>query len=221
MASQISSQSSPLDLPGIPALVGAINLHEWKDMLTSTLCCRELERYIMEDIPEPEGSRKQKAWKRERATANLLIKSSLSKVRTVLQNAGWDPEVQNPKYHFDFVLREIAKTPDTLAGDVVLEFTHIDRAQFGSLAAYQSRVIYLRRRLTELDCAVSEKMCIWVTINGLKGRYSRWYNSLARAMNTNTLSWDSLMQEMTARAIKEHPTQPLSSPAKEQDMNSS
>lgn len=184
-------------------------------MLTSTLCCRELEHYITEDVPEPEGGRKQKAWRRERATTSLLIKSSLSKVRTVLQSAGWDPEIKDPKYHYDFVLREIAKTPDTSAGEVVDEFAHIDRSQFDTLAAYQSRLIFLRRRLFEVDCAVSEKMCIWVTINGLKGRYSRWYSNLARAMATNALSWDTLMQEVTARAIKEQPAQQLSSPDKE------
>ena len=203
------------NLPEIPALLGAINLPEWKDMLTSALCCRDLEEYIIEDIPEPENAKKQKAWKRERATVTLIIKSSLSKVRSVLKNVGWDPEITDPKYHYDFVLREIAKTPDTSAGEVVLEFTRIDRSQFDSLAAYQARLIYLRRRLAELDCAVSEKMYIWVTIIGLKGRYARWYLNLTRAMATNTLTWDSLMQEMTAKAIKEQPSQTMGSPMRE------
>lgn len=215
MADAGLSPSMTRDLPEIPALLGAINLPEWKDMLTSALCCRDLEEYILEDIPEPDHAKRRKVWKRERATVTLIIKSSLSKVRSILQNAGWDPEATDPKYHYDFVLREIAKTPDTSAGDVVLEFTRIDRSQFDTLAAYQARLIYLRRRLAELDCTVSEKMCLWVTIIGLKGRYARWHLNLTRAMATNTLTWESLMQEMTSKAIKEQPPQMMGSPMRD------
>jgi transposase InsO family protein len=78
------------------------------------------------------------------------------------------------------------------------------------MQTFQNRLQFLRRRLEQLDCTMSPKLYLWVTINALKDSYPRKYEFLVRDMEKDSLTWEALMEELAKEDSKEKTTLLLS-----------
>ncbi|OIW25098.1 hypothetical protein CONLIGDRAFT_684972 [Coniochaeta ligniaria NRRL 30616] len=96
--------------------------------------------------------------------------------------------------------------------DVGHEFTHTVPAEFTTFNTYRVRVLYLKRRLGEVDCVVRDKPAVWTVVNALRDYDSEWYRVLVGKMAGGDLvvsggAWD-VPQKATETEIASSSTTP-------------
>ncbi|KAK1771454.1 hypothetical protein QBC33DRAFT_154695 [Phialemonium atrogriseum] len=179
------SEEIRYDIPKVPLLKGEENLEEWDQLLKLALNLLNLEEYIEKEHPfTPET-------KSKRTMVLFILSSSLTHVRSQLKNAGWDATdaKMDPKKLYDLVHRAIPRVSEGAAGQLMKQLCEIKRVNFDSMAKFQDRVQYLKRRLQEMGCGMEEKAMMWIVINGLEG-YENLQRFLIRDLNAGTLDWE-------------------------------
>ncbi|KAJ9139214.1 hypothetical protein NKR23_g8113 [Pleurostoma richardsiae] len=189
--------------PNIPFLLGTKNLEEWKNKIMHAMAYNNLERHMRDYIAQPGGAAEAAVWHRERLNARILIKTSLALIRDMLVAEGWDEDEPDPKLLFEAIGDLTAAMDELPVSTLMNELCHIDCLDFSSLAKYQSRAVFLKHILAQMDCSFSDTALTWVVINGLENKYPRWYQDLCRAMAAGSLDWEKLMRAISTRAIKE------------------
>ncbi|OIW27133.1 hypothetical protein CONLIGDRAFT_682212 [Coniochaeta ligniaria NRRL 30616] len=193
---------SGVTLPPIPALRGEENPQEWKSLLLHTLEFHNMASCVLKTSAEVSKTNREKAY------AFILILQSISQVRDRLANAGWDFNTmdQDPKDLYDLILRTIPNTGAAVSnawaivGGFVHNFTHTKPSKFTSFEAYHAYVQYSKQCLSEVNCAVPDKLAICIVLNALKEYNLKWYSMLARQVPG--LTWSQLMQEMGREALR-------------------
>jgi hypothetical protein len=190
-----------VEFPKIPQLCGEENLQEWKQILRQTLRVYGLIQYVDPGIAEPADPVEKALWEKQRAQVILLMLGSFNYIQLKLLNHGWDPDEQNPKLVYDLVLKAIPAMSEDAVGELMLEWSRMERKNYDSMEKYQNRLQFLRRRLKELDCDVGDNAAMWIVLNGIRDYDLRKF--LVRDLYNKTLTWENLMLEISAEAAKE------------------
>jgi hypothetical protein len=195
-------------LPELPQLLGEENLEEWKAAIYDHFEWHGILQYLTDDVPEPpvDNIIEHKAWKRARLKGKITMCSSLTNknVRDKLKNSGWNPiDDSDPKALYKLILQVIPSTSEEALSSLYAEFVTIDRAKYNSLAAFQTRITYLKNRLEALNCLPPERGNVIVVIKGLKTTYPDWHNFLMYDFEKEILTWKTLMEEISKRANHE------------------
>jgi hypothetical protein len=189
----------------VPVLKGKENLQSWKSLVKRALAMRDLDQYIIEDIPPATASlEKMKEWKKDRnLAAYIMTRSSSPEVEQLLINNGWDIDEQNPKAIWDKVLEAVPTLTEDATGSLLYEFTHCKRTEFDSLEAYINRMQVIRTRLAQLGQNLESKTCLHMILWGLKEAYPRQHDFWRREMSKGTLTWELLTKELTGISNEE------------------
>jgi len=135
-----------------------------------------------------------------------MILQSTTLVRDRLTKAGFDfnDVTGYPKDLSDLILRTISKTGAAI-GDLIREFTQIKPSTFSPLTTFNARAQLLKRRIAEADenCAIPDKLATWIILNTIKQTYPDRHRFLVRDIESETLTWGKLMEEMAAEASHE------------------
>ncbi|KAK4157388.1 hypothetical protein C8A00DRAFT_29677 [Chaetomidium leptoderma] len=164
----------------------------WNERFLCVLKRAELDKYVLEEVPEPEGDEDAKnRWSKDRVEIDDYILSLIpedDKTWQIMRCLGWNPAVPDPK-----------KTYDTL------ELAAIRRETFNSMSKYQERINDLRERLGKTDFGfVKDSGYIWCAIKGIQKEYPDLHNRMAIAKRSDNLSWADLMAEFQQIAITEN-----------------
>ena len=119
-----------------------------------------MERYILEDVKEPEDntSKAWKTWKNERATAKKVFVASVTddNVIRLLKRNGWDYLEKNPKVTYDLIKRYVLQVNTASPADLLAEIIHKKREQFDTLGAYIDHVVRIRDQLKDTGNDLSD-----------------------------------------------------------------
>jgi hypothetical protein len=185
-----------MDLPKLKELKGEKNLQEWKRLLMLHLNYHDLDKYILEDVLATPAN------KRDRVKVLLFIQSSLSAdVLERLTNGGSSAEEMNPKILYEDILRIVPAASENAIAELMEEFTHIKRAKFTTFHRFLERVQYLRRRLKELIPSLTDEVCVWISLAGIK-EY-QFYTHLMVQQKEGKLTWEKFTTELMVEANRE------------------
>jgi len=194
--------------PKVQPLEGFGNYDEWLQSLDETFAALGLETFLHADHraskPTPaDGGFFE--WDKARQLAKEIIKTSTVRIAGDMLDAGWNPNAKDPVAHFEFAVKAIQReaVDSGLASHLASDLCRVDRANFASLAAYQSQLQHLKRRLTNLGFCPPEGFLVLVGINGLGGTNRRWARNLEKAVAAEGLDWDGLMLRIWDKAVKE------------------
>lgn len=191
-----------LTVPELLQLQGEENLDDWDQQLYQTLAVHDLEDYIERDIPEPHGEERA-AWRKNRAMVVLMITSSLSpNVKHTLDNNGWDRKEKNPYTLYTFIKRAVPRLSADAKGALIVELGSLNMTSFDSIPAFQNRVQYLKRRLSELQVTADDQFYMWFVVNAMQSAYPDEYRFLVRDLEKEELRWDTLMIKLSTLAAK-------------------
>lgn len=192
-------------IPLIPKLIKAENSHTWRASLIEMLDRYQLTKYIDKDVPEPEDPRARRGWQIDRLDVNDYIQATVSDRgfwEAARVQGAWSATDINPKKTFDLVMSWCTgiASPEwcILASQEI--FDHRCE-EFGSLAAFQARVIYLKEYLEKSDFGMPEKGYIWLVLKGIALKYPDIYTRCVARIETMT--WGLLMDELRAQTNKE------------------
>ncbi|KAL2023765.1 hypothetical protein VTK56DRAFT_1479 [Thermocarpiscus australiensis] len=184
----------------LPMLSSEGNLDEWDQLLMANLASNNLSRYIEKDVPAPEDkeSPEYATWLEDRQEIFQLIMTSLG-TDTIwrMRMIGWVPDGGNPRDAYIKVLE--ALQPTQL---VVKEFFELKPENFESLDAYLNRVYLLRQRMgiLEVDLETAE---MWTILSAMKDSCPDLYERNARMLKDKSLTFETLISDMTAEAAAE------------------
>jgi hypothetical protein len=186
----------------IPLLTGEDNLNIWRVNVLRCLEIHDLDKYILEDVKEPEGDAvTKKKWKSERLTVAHLLGTSLSDkgVERTLLAAGWDISESNPKVTYDLVKKVIPSLTLTSVASMYREIATISRKQFPSMVDYTARLQELKNRLMNNTVIKQQDESFYVAMSlmGIQQVYPNEYAWLWRELENSNLDWNKLMLEFT------------------------
>ncbi len=169
-------------IPLIPTLTKAEDLRSWREQLSSVLACYDLDKYIVKNIPEPEGVTERRKWLNDCLDVKEYIQAT----------------VPDPTLHF--VLQYFERPTDTFV-DLNHELVNIRSRSFPSLAAFQDRVIFLKECLETSDFKMNEKAYTWVALRAVAKQYPELYAHFVVRLQADNLSWAGLMAELQVIAV--------------------
>lgn len=194
------------ELPSLSKIAREEDFPVWRRTLTYNLNQSNLTKYITSDVPQPAPEQPQelRTWEEERKTVDNYLRAHIgdSKILRKLEDMGWDPEVINPKSTFDFLVKYFEGTSSDSFAMLNKEFSNIDRVKFASMDAFQSRVSYLRHRLKATGspwAQLGDSAYQWMVLKGIQDANTDLYNRAVIGMENNTLTWNSLMEELQKR----------------------
>lgn len=198
------------ELPSLSKIAREEDFPVWRRTLTYNLNQSNLTKYITSDVPQPAPEQPQelRTWEEERKTVDNYLRAHIgdSKILRKLEDMGWDPEVINPKSTFDFLVKYFEGTSSDSFAMLNKEFSNIDRVKFASMDAFQSRVSYLRHRLKATGspwAQLGDSAYQWMVLKGIQDANTDLYNRAVIGMENNTLTWNSLMEELQKIAVAE------------------
>lgn len=185
-----------MDLPKLKELKGEKNLQEWKKLLLLHLSYHDLEKYILEAVVATPANKK------DRIKVLLFIQSSLSTdVQERLMNGGSKADEMDPKVLYEDILRIVPAASENAIAELMEEFCQIKRNKFTTFHKFLERVQYLRRRLKELIPTLSDEVCVWIALAGIK-EY-QFYTHLMVQQKEGKLTWETFTREMLVEANRE------------------
>lgn len=190
-------------VPEPPQLLGKENLEEWMVAVQYYFQWHGINQYLAASIAEPEDAVEKQRWERDRLKGTIILHSTLTnkKIRELLTNSGWNPHKdRDPGAIYSLVTRTIPSKHEEALFHLYVEFVSLNRAKYDSLAAFESRVIYLKNRLEALNCMPPEKGNLIVVINALKSTYPEWHKALMYDFARSNLDWEKLMEEVSDHA---------------------
>lgn len=204
--------TSKRQLPLIEKIKRQEDFPVWRDRLIRVLQRHELDKYILTDVPAPEGQVELKKWRNDRADVDDYLQAVIGdlKVLNGLKRMGWKATDNDPKITFDKLTQYFeGGTVDNMA-TMHQELACIRRNSFASMEAFQSRVNYLKARLQTDQSAfkMPDAGYTWLALKGIEQEYPDLYNRCVALIHTNTLDWSSLMEEFQRIEVTESSQRP-------------
>ncbi len=200
----------------VTQLVGLRTFHQWVDSLKDCLAHYGIQGFLQPGMPKLfPGCPAFEEWDAKRQLAKAIIKCSTVRLTEHMMRIGWNPRAKDPKAHFDAAVRVIVVEAEDLGciTDLIYDICRIDRTQFGSLAQYQGALVQRCRKLADLNYLPEDKFLVQVAINGLRVSNPRWCDAYERQAVNGGLTWEELMQDLYAKACREHIDVRLSTPS--------
>ncbi|KAB5550013.1 hypothetical protein GE09DRAFT_1060398 [Coniochaeta sp. 2T2.1] len=171
-------------MPSILPLRGASNLQAWRSALLLALDIRGIADYVLkEDFPKEQ---------RIMSYCSLAILNSTTQIHQRLWESDFDISNllrKDPKEFFDHVIDTVS-ADGVIVGDLLHEFQTISPLDTPCLHAFQARVDYVRRRVAQLGCSISETGAVSSVVRNLGDYDEDWHHTLAAAI---PFSWTHLM----------------------------
>jgi hypothetical protein len=194
-----------------PKITKAEEYPIWRDKIIRNLKRVGYDKYILEDIPEPNReSDDHTVWYNQRADVEDYLQSAITdnKVWMVLKGIGWDSTANDPKDTFDKLAQYFEKGAADTNAKMLKEFANIRRNSFDKMPAFQLRVNFLRERLNTTEFKMSDKGYIWLVVKGIQEEYPELYGRMVSGIEAGIVTWVSLMAELQQLAVTEegHPS---------------
>ncbi|KAK3307369.1 uncharacterized protein B0T15DRAFT_174985 [Chaetomium strumarium] len=79
----------------------------WRCRFLNIMKCLDLDKYLMEDIPEPESASERAQWHDDREDVEECLRAAIPGLAVwfALQSMGWREEEKHPKKTFDMLAR--------------------------------------------------------------------------------------------------------------------
>jgi hypothetical protein len=74
----------------------------------------------------------------------------------------------DPKVLYEDILRIVPAASENAIAELMEEFCRIKRSKFTTFHKFLERVRYLRRRLKEFIPTLTDKVCVWIALAGIK-----------------------------------------------------
>ena len=132
----------------LPVLKGQKNFEKWQNAILNALEVADLERYILEDVKEPEDniSKAWKTWKNKRATVKKVFVAFVTddNVIRLLKRNSWDHLEKNPKVIYDLIKQYVPQVNTALPTDLLTEIIYKKREQFNTLGTYINHIVRIK-----------------------------------------------------------------------------
>lgn len=183
----------------LPPLKDWEGLEMWKVMLQVSLARYGLNRYVEEDVSQPENEAERQMWENDRQDVLELMVASLQDRNLIgrINNKGWDPKDDSPRNLY--VNIHAALRPES---DVWLEYKKLHIGNFRNLSEFVSRLKYLRQQLKLWEFEVANDAGIRHILAAIGEAYPSLYDRSVYKWNEGALTSDSLVQDILDEAAK-------------------
>ena len=197
----------------IPRLRKQEEFPAWKIELIRVLKREDLDKYIFNDVAEPEDAIAKKQWRADRSDIEDFIKSMVPELNvwTVIGGFGWDPTAMNPKDTFEKLCQYCEKGATDSSVKILQEFATIRAAKFDKMSSFQVRINYLRQQIDTTVFKMCDDAYLWLAIKGIQFEYPDLYNRSVTTITNKTLTWASVMAELQQLAVSQNSQPAMSS----------
>ncbi|KAK3367204.1 hypothetical protein B0T24DRAFT_709887 [Lasiosphaeria ovina] len=195
------------------------NLSQWNNSLPGVLELQGLEKYIQEDVPEPQAPQgatqavidvfeeKKDEWCTERAYVKVVLLQTLTaQVQEKLDAQNWNPREKDPKVTYDLIRRAIPRLTREATTDFVMEYLKIDRASFTSMQAFLTRLRFIHKKLAALNAPVNDTFHVTAIVGKLKKTYPERYLFWLAGLKSGSMTWTTLNSELEEISASEEAT---------------
>ncbi|XP_038983363.1 uncharacterized protein LOC120111061 [Phoenix dactylifera] len=172
----------------IPILNGS-NFSEWKERLTFTLGCMDIDLAFREDMPP---KKLYERWERSNRLSLLLIQNHISrKIR------GSIPDCKTAKEFLTAVEEQFVSSKKALASTLISRFASLKYNDNGGIREHIMELRDIAAQLKSLEVDMSETFLVHFVLNSLPMEYAPFKISY----NTHTEKWT--MNQLLAMCVDE------------------
>jgi len=176
-----------LDLPSLPVLKGEKDYKQWWNSVSAYFEVLELERFLTEDIKEPQDPEQKKKWlKCRRFIMVHLLKAINSEVQRDMEVLGWD--IKNPYNTVQMAQKAVTKISSDFLRQLLDSWNKLNAKRYRNLKEFIQQTQQLRDTLQQHGYKIEDNVAILTVLSAIEYVDALWVHLLEHDYTSGNLS---------------------------------